>query len=273
IAKNDPEHGHHSHLAEVLLEKSHTRDKLIRFHIHQRVQHWVLAVSFTILCVTGFPMKFPERRWAAWVINQIGSFSTTRQIHHLAGTMLICGLIYHLIYVLGIVWRNRKVRNQGLRASLKSLPLLPTPRDVLAMLKLISYYGFLRKTKPASGRFGPEEKFEYAGMFWGSFVLGMTGLLMWASAWTTRHFPGRILTIALLLHTFEAFLALLYIGIGHMTHVIFSPNVFPLSRAMVTGHTPKKKLIESHGALLQELAAKEDASPEVPHGSTALQNT
>jgi cytochrome b subunit of formate dehydrogenase len=159
------------------------------------------------------------------------------------------------------------VNSQGLIGSVKALPLAPTPKDGLEMLKLTLYYAFLRKHKPASGKFGPEEKFEYAGVFWGTCVLGVTGLLMWASSWTTRFLPGRILTIAVLLHTFEAFLALLHIGIGHMTHVIFSPSVFPLSKAMVTGETPRHKLIKSHGGLLKEIAAEHGVTvpKEVPH--------
>lgn len=268
IARDDPEHGHHSHLAEVLLAQSHTREKLIRFHMHQRVQHWILALSFTALCITGFPIKFADRPWAAWVINEIGGLSTSRTLHHLAGAMLIAGLIYHMSYVLGIVWRNRLIGKQGILKSIKTLPLLPTPRDAIGLVQLLLYYSFLNRKKPAFGRFGPEEKFEYAGLFWGTIVLGTTGIIMWANAWTTRHLPGRVLTVALLLHSFEAFLALLYIGIGHMAHVIFSPSVFPGSPAMVTGHTPKGKLIKTHGLLLREIAGAAGvvAPKEAPNG-------
>ena len=62
-------------------------------------------------------------------------------------------------------------------------------------------------------------------------------------------------------------LALLHIGIVHMAHVIFSPTVFPISTAMFTGHTPKKKLVKGHGGMLKQIAAEHGvtASKEAPH--------
>jgi cytochrome b subunit of formate dehydrogenase len=134
-------------------------------------------------------------------------------------------------------------------------------------MQLMLYLCFLRKTKPSFGKFNPEEKFEYFGVFWGTFMLGVTGLLMWANGWTTRHLPGRILTIAALLHTFEAFLALLHIGIVHLANVVFHPESFPVSKAMLTGETPRRKLAEAHGAMLKQVAADMGMtrSREVPH--------
>src|SRR3954452_13942263 len=97
---------------------------------------------------------------------------------------------------------------------------------------LMMYLMGIKKKRPEGGRFNPEEKFEYIGVFWGSIVLGTTGVLMWFHAWMTTHLPGRVITIATLFHTMHAFLALLHFGIVHMASVIFSPRVFPVSKAM-----------------------------------------
>ena len=91
-------------------------------------------------------------------------------------------------------------------------------------------------------------------------MLGTTGMLMWFNAWTTQHLPGRILTIAILIHTMEAFLALLHVGIVHMVSVIFSPGVFPVSKAMFTGETPIAELAEGHAAMLEEIHRQSEAS-------------
>jgi hypothetical protein len=82
---------------------------------------------------------------------------------------------------------------------------------------------------------------------------------MWFNAWTTQHLPGRILTIAILIHTMEAFLALLHVGVVHMVSVIFSPDVFPVSPAMFTGETPVGELAEVHTAMLQAVNKAEEA--------------
>ena len=89
---------------------------------------------------------------------------------------------------------------------------------------------------------------------------------MWANAWTTQYFPGRLLTIATLVHTMEAFLALLHVGVVHMVSVIFAPGAFPVSPAMFTGRTPTEEMAESHSAMIDAaekalgLSATEDGS-------------
>jgi cytochrome b subunit of formate dehydrogenase len=136
---------------------------------------------------------------------------------------------------------------------------------MLRMNGLLLYLMGLRKTRPAAGRFNPEEKFEYIGVFWGSIVLGTTGVLMWFHAWTTQNLPGRVLTIAILVHTMEAFLALLHVGIVHMAGVIFSPGVFPVSKAMFTGDTNAEELAEAHTGLLDD--ARKLLGGEPPKGA------
>jgi cytochrome b subunit of formate dehydrogenase len=124
------------------------------------------------------------------------------------------------------------------------------PADAWEILGVLAYLLRLRKHRPVAGRFNAEEKFEYIGVFWGTIVLGCTGMLMWFNAMTTTVLPGRILTIAVLIHTMEALLALLHVGIVHMVGVIFSPSVFPVSPAMFTGETPIGELTEAHAGLL-----------------------
>jgi cytochrome b subunit of formate dehydrogenase len=118
-----------------------------------------------------------------------------------------------------------------------------------------------------AGRFSLEEKFEYFGVFWGSMLLGLTGILMWANDWTSGFLGGRVLTIAALVHTFEAFLALLHVGIIHMISVIFSPVVFPVSPAMITGDTPPEEMAEGHAGMVEQAANKLKLAPsqEVGH--------
>jgi cytochrome b subunit of formate dehydrogenase/nitrate reductase cytochrome c-type subunit len=251
VGRQDPHEHHNIQLARKLLadEKSHAA--LVRFNVHQRFQHWVLASCFVTLVLTGFPLKFADRAWAAWLIGEFGGISWARSIHHYAGAVLILGLLYHGLYIVRTIRRQRKTTRAGWIKILFGLPMMIGPADLLQMNGLMLYLLGLRKTRPAGGRFNAEEKFEYVGVFWGVVVLGTTGTLMWFNAWTTQHLPGRILTIAILIHTMEAFLALLHVGIVHMVGVILSPDVFPVSPAMFTGETPIGELAEAHTAMLQ----------------------
>lgn len=254
--RNDPEHHRRERLARELLGRDEGRRLLCRFTPHQRVQHWLLFLSFTTLCVTGFPLKFADRAWAAWVVETIGNLGRVRILHRWAGAVLIAGMVYHLVYVAVTAVREKRRAGKSVVQTILDLPMVMRWHDWKELVHLLGYLFFLRRTRPTAGRFSLEEKFEYFGVFWGCTLLGITGILMWANAWTTQHLPGRVLTLALLIHTMEAFLALLHVGVVHMIGVIFSPVIFPLSPAMITGNTPAEELAEAHAAMVDDVAKK-----------------
>ena len=250
VSRHDPKEEAHHRAVEKLLADPATRQRLTRFTIHQRLQHWLLATCFITLVITGFPMKFADQAWARWIITELGGLSWARRIHHVAGAILILGLCYHLTYIARTIREECKATGKNWIRVLVGLPMFISPADVKQMNGLMLYLLGLRRQRPTAGRFNAEEKFEYIGVFWGSIVLGATGTLMWFNSLTTHYLPGRILTIAILIHTMEAFLALLHVGSVHMVSVIFSPEVFPLSTAMITGQTPAAELAEAHSEML-----------------------
>ncbi len=129
-----------------------------------------------------------------------------------------------------------------------------TLEDVRKTFQLFAYLLFLRKERPSFGRFSPAEKFEYLGVFWGTMLLGLTGVLLWGEQISSHFLSGRVFNIATIAHTYEAFLALIHVGILHIYNVILAPKVFPLSPATITGNTPIEKLIEEHTDLIHEVA-------------------
>jgi formate dehydrogenase gamma subunit len=253
---------------------------LERFNLHQRFQHWLLAVAFITLVLTGFPMKFADHEWAAWLVNLFGGLtwgrwfqsisglSWARWLHRISGVILILAMLYHCIYIARSYFKQKTTSGKGWIKSIFDLPMMITPTDLKQMSQLVAYLLFLRRERPQFDRFNLEEKFEYIGVFWGTILLGTTGALMWANAWTTQYFPGRLLTIATLVHSMEAFLALLHVGVVHMVSVIFAPGVFPISPAMFTGRTPTEEIAEAHSAMIEsaEKALELSAVEEVSHG-------
>lgn len=267
IAREDP--GHHKRLkmAERLLMFPEGRERLKRFTVHHRLQHWVLVACFVSLVLTGFPMKFADRAWAGWLIDLLGGLGVARKVHHWAGILMLLGFIYHFVFVGLLIRRQLKTSGKSIVGIILGLPMVMRWEDWKQMGHLLAYLVFLRRDRPKAGRFSLEEKFEYFGVFWGIMLLGATGLLMWDSDLTSRYLTGRVLTLAALVHTFEAFLALLHVGIVHMVTVIFAPSVFPISPAMFTGTTPAEELAEGHAAMVEE-AARElnvDLDEEVGH--------
>ena len=56
--------------------------------------------------------------------------------------------------------------------------------------------------------------------------------------------------------------AIIHVGILHIINVMLSPNVFPLSRATITGQTQPTELAEGHSELVDAVAAELGVSTE-----------
>jgi cytochrome b subunit of formate dehydrogenase len=258
-------------ITHAVLAHPEGRQRLIRFTLAQRIQHWILAILFGLLVMTGFPLKFADREWSRFVIDQFGGLNTARLLHHWGGFLLVIGLAGHVLYILWTMrQKHRRAvqagRPTGLIQSVTSLPLWIGPRDILDFVHLLAYLLHLRAERPTFGRFSIKEKFEYIGVFWGTLLLGATGFLLWGAEFSSHYLSGRILNFALIGHTFEAFLAIIHVGILHIVNVMLSPNVFPLSTATLTGVTPPAELSEGHSEQVLDVArdlglASEDEPP------------
>lgn len=247
------------YLVHRILRDPRGERHLTRFSRSHRVQHWVLTVLFVLLVMTGFPMKFAEARWAAALVNFFGGLAAARVIHHWAGILLVLGFMGHLADVfVRFLKQARELSGPHGSADYKrawlQLPMWISPTDVRKTFQLMAYLLFLRKTRPAFGRFSPAEKFEYLGVFWGTMLLGVTGIVLWGEQFSTKFVTGRMLNLATIAHTYEAFLAVIHVGILHIYNVIFAPKVFPLSTATMDGRTPVAKLVDEHGEMIEQVA-------------------
>jgi len=248
-------------LTDEVLATPAGRQRLRRFTKGQRWQHWGLVTLFSLLVATGFPMKFAGHMWARHVIHFFGGLGNSRMIHHWCGVLLIVGFVTHLIVsVVSNLRRGLKPGPDGRRKSLyqilNEMPMFVTFGDMAKAGQLLAYLLFLRKKPPKWGRFSIDQKFEYLGVFWGTLLLGFTGIILWDAAFSSHWVSGRAFNLALIAHTYEAFLAVIHVGILHICHVMFAPDVFPFSPATLTGTTPPPRLAEVHGAEVLR-AAKE----------------
>jgi cytochrome b subunit of formate dehydrogenase len=235
------------------------RARLRRFTPGQRWQHWILVIVFATLVATGFPMKFASQEWARYVVEAMGGLGNARFIHHWAGVFLIIGFVTHLLVailrmLIGALRRQPDGTRPGLVQGVMSMPMFVGPRDLLKANQLMAYLLFLRKKPPRFGRFSIDQKFEYLGVFWGTMLLGATGLILWFPEISSRYIDGRVFNLALIAHTYEAFLAVIHVGILHICNVMFAPQVFPFSPATLTGNTPVERLSEVHGDQVIEVA-------------------
>lgn len=246
-------------LARRLQAHPQARAMLSRTTPHQRIQHWMLALFFILLVLTGMPLKFADSAWSSQMVQAFGGLSVARLLHRVAGVILIGVFLYHFAYLIALLIRKvRAGRKSGTPVSvfrtMLEFPMVVTPKDVVQFGQLFSYLVFWRRKRPAFGQYNFMEKFEYWAVFWGMPVMGLTGIGLWAAGWVSQNFSGRALNFAFIIHSDEAFLAFIYIAVVHMFYVIFAPAVFPLSKGTLSGQAPPGEIAEGHRQRLEDVA-------------------
>ena len=267
-----PKHAEHERLVAVvrrLQQSPEGRARLARMSPHERVQHWVLAVNFIVLVVTGMPIKLADAPWAGWLVGLVGGLTAARFLHRLCGVLLIAVFLYHLGYLAACfvrqVWHER--RKPGGRGALRLLiesPMMLTPRDFRQFFELFAHLLFLRRERPRFGRMNFMQKFEYWAVFWGMPIMGLSGIALWGTAGITEYVSGRALNFAYIIHSDEAYLAFIYIAVVHMFSVILAPVVFPVSMGTLTGQIPAEEMAEGHRDLVEQVAHELSVTAEVP---------
>ena len=76
--------------------------------------------------------------------------------------------------------------------------------------------------------------------------MGITGLIMWHPEFFASIFPGYIINVAMHFHFHEAVLAVLYIGIVHMSDTHLIPEVFPLEKSIFSGKITQDRFKTDH---------------------------
>jgi formate dehydrogenase gamma subunit len=203
-----------------------------RMDRHQRWQHGLLLLSFVVLAVSGFALKFPESR-LAWLFG--ADEEIRRWVHRVAGIVLLGVGLWHLLYLAASpkgrqLWRD----------------LLWRAGDLRAMAAATWHWVTGRGTEPKAGRFGYVEKIEYWAVIWGSVIMGVTGLVIWFKMEVTHWLPRWVIEVATTIHYYEAILACLAIVVWHFYHVIFDPDVYPMNLAWWDGRVPKRWLEQHH---------------------------
>jgi formate dehydrogenase gamma subunit len=218
---------------------------VLRMDFSQRAQHFVLAISFIVLALTGFALKYPD----SWIARLLGSDESIRRWgHRIAGLVLLLAGAYHVGYILATRQGHRLIKD-----------MVPKTKDARDMAANARFWTGLSKEKPQFGRFGYAEKMEYWAVLWGTIIMGATGLMIWFKLGTTHWLPRWSIDVATTIHYYEAILACLAILVWHFYHVIFDPDVYPLNRACVDGRVPEEWYAEEHA--LDARALNESTTP------------
>lgn len=206
-----------------------------RFQPFEVYQHGLMFLSFSILVITGFALKFPDAGWVKFLLY-LGMDETVRSlVHRIAAVVMIGISLVQLVYFIGT-----KKGREDFKA------LIPVRDDLIHIWQNLLFYLGLSKTKPQYGRYDYGEKAEYLALIWGVIVMGSSGFVLWFPEFFISFMPSWAFETAEVIHYYEAWLATLAILIWHWFFVIYHPEQYPMNTTWMDGKITEDDLKHHH---------------------------
>ncbi len=226
-----------------------TERQVVRFSRLERVLHIIMIISFISLALTGMTLKFSYTGWANVLSRLLGGYESAGYIHRIAAVFMFGIFFAHLYNVL--------VRKRKEAGSLRGLlfgphTMLPTKQDLKEFVASVKWFLNLGP-RPEYGRWTYWEKFDYFAVFWGIFVIGSTGLMLWFPEFFTQVMPGWFINVATIIHSDEALLAVGFIFTVHFFNTHLRPEKFPMDLVIFTGRVPLEEFKEERPREYEEL--------------------
>jgi cytochrome b subunit of formate dehydrogenase len=207
----------------------------LRFTLGQRYLHAVLFSTFLGLAATGLPLRFSSAPWAVRFAKIVDGFGTILFFHKVCALILTLAF---LIHVRDIVVRGFVNREKGIFWGATSM--VANWKDVKDLFGHMRWFLGLGP-KPKFERYAYWEKFDYWAVFWGMVVIGFSGYAMWFAPFFARFLPGWALNAALIIHSEEGLLAILFIFAIHFVNTHLRPDSFPMDYVIFTGRESEEE--------------------------------
>jgi cytochrome b subunit of formate dehydrogenase len=209
-----------------------------RFSKMWRLAHLIGALSIMLLVLTGTTVLYADSYWAPAVISLLGGPQSAAILHRVGAVGFMVIFFGHLIYfAVNINWRTFRWFGPD-----SLIPNWQDFRDIAAMFR----WFFNKGPRPRFDRWTYYEKFDYWAPFWGMFIIGVSGVMLWFPAATAATLPGWIFNVATIVHGEEAFLAAVFLFTVHFFNCHFRPDKFPQDIVMFTGVVPVEEFRREH---------------------------
>jgi formate dehydrogenase subunit gamma len=184
-------------------------DEVQRYNFAERAYHWINSFAYTYLMLTGLALFTPLAYWLAYVL---GGPSTIRYWHPWIG----------LVYFATIFWMHRLWKSD----------MQKIPQDEQWSKNLRAYAENRDEMMPPQGRFNAGQKQFWWVMFYCTFILLISGIVMWIPEKMPRDLHW-VLPIIVFIHSATALITIA----AFIIHVYMSVWVTPGSvKAMTEGH-------------------------------------
>jgi formate dehydrogenase gamma subunit len=210
-----------------------------------------LTISFSMLSITGFALKFPNAWWVKWLAVIGLSEPLRRVLHRIMAVLLIACSIYHIIYLF-MTTRGRE----------EWKAMVPEKADVSDFVQTMRYHLRLGTAQPEYGRYDYSQKAEYWALIWGTIVMIATGFVLWFPAQLSPIMPRWAVAVSQTVHLYEAWLATLAIVVWHFFFTIAHPEEYPMSWTWLTGKMNLDQVRHRHTRWYRTLMQKNGPAPD-----------
>lgn len=215
-------------------KQKESRYYIKRFEFAHRVTHLFVILSFLSLALTGMMLKFSGMPWAKTLAQIIGGVKVAGTIHRIAAIITFGYFVSH-IYLL--IKRKRQTKKGFFEFFFGKNSMMFNKKDLTDFWATLKWFIGLGQ-KPGYGRWTYWEKFDYFAVFWGVFVIGSSGLMLWLPEFFTNWVPGWLINVATIIHSDEALLAVGFIFTVHFFNTHLRPEAFPMDKVIFTGLVP-----------------------------------
>jgi len=183
------------------------RDELVRYEPATRINHWIVAISFVLLALSGLALFHPA---LFWLTNLFGGGPWTRILHPFIG----------LVMVIAFVFLGAKLWHENVMQ----------PRDWQWLRQIKDVVNNREDALPEVGKYNAGQKLLFYAIVFCLIGLLLSGIVIWR-AYFAVYFSVEVIRFASLLHAFCAFVLICAI----IVHIYAAIWVKGSVRAMTRG--------------------------------------
>ena len=199
--------------------------RIIRYSAGTRINHWIVAISFVLLALSGLALFHPA---LFWLTNLFGGGPWTRILHPFIGCIMAAA--FYLLCVK--FWRDNYLQ----------------PRDWIWLRKINDVVGNREENLPDVGRYNGGQKLLFFTLVVCLIGLLLSGIVIWR-VYFAEFFSVGVIRAAALAHAFLAFVLICSI----IVHIYAGIWVKGSVRAMTRGWVTPGWAWKHHRAWLREV--------------------
>jgi formate dehydrogenase subunit gamma len=201
-------------------------DRIERYGAQDRINHWVIAITFVLLALSGLALFHPS---LFWLTNLFGGGQWTRILHPFVGVLMFVAFGWLALKF----WQHNVLADNDRRWLKQWRDVMNNREDRL----------------PEVGRYNAGQKVLFWAMVVCMAVLIVSGIVIW-QPYFAPVFPIVLTRIASLLHALAAFVLIL----GIIVHIYAALWVKGSIGAMTRGYVSRAWARKHHPAWYREIA-------------------